>query len=574
MKFGSFDIESKRWIHFEVLGFYNGTDYKKYTRIGDFLNSLDKRCYQGFKIYAHNGGHFDFLFILEPLLERGWVDKIIEKAGRILAIKVNTGRVQFMFADSYAILPQSLKSLSEQFDTEHKKTEMDYKKISKNDPRTLAYLENDVLCLQECITKFFALPYIDTPQLTIASQALNTFRSQFMPAKMMRVRLDEEDLFREKFYSGGRVEVYKGYGSSVNYYDVNSLFPYAMLEEMPCGNMRRVRSFDRDRIGFYEVEIASTPEWYISPLLVKGRKNFFVNGKGTYYLSSAMLLYLRKEFGIRFKINWGFVFAHREELFRDYVNTFYKVKQENKGNALGFLSKLMLNSLYGKMAQSRMTESLTFYNEDMIGFRDAHPVLQSYGMVLIKEYTHSQFILPYVAAYITDLARLYHFQLMQEAPEKMFYCDTDSLITSANLDSFCSDKIGELHNEGRFAGVFLNAKSYALKNSKLEKIAFKGFATEEFTFADFLKAAHGKTLTQDRERMLSYRECLHRKAGIKDKAGKFLILADQEKTVKSPYDKRLTLPSRKHIFETKALQFSDIGANGDAGVRRGKASTP
>jgi hypothetical protein len=560
VKYATFDIESTNWIDFQVLGFYDGQEYRKYTRIGDFLNHLDHRRYHGYKIYAHNGGHFDFLFILEPLLERGWVMKVIEKAGRILAIKVNTGSARFIFADSLALLPQSLKKLSDQFEPEHRKLEMDYKKVSKHDERTLKYLENDVLCLYEVLSKFFALDYVHTPQLTIAAQALNTFRVQFMSAKMLRVALENEDEFRSKFYSGGRVEVYKAHGKGLNYYDVNSLFPWAMLAEMPCGKMRRVRSEVKGLIGFYEVDIAKTPDWYISPLLVKGRKNFFVNGPGRYYLSSAMLAYLRKEFAIRYKVNWGFVFAKKEELFYDYVTTFYKVKQENKGNSLGFLAKLMLNSLYGKLAQSRWSENLVFDDGYIEGFRDAHPILQNYGMVLVKEYTHSEFILPYIAAYITDLARLYHYQLMAIEPEKMFYCDTDSLITSANLDRLSGPDIGQLHNEGRYEGIFLNAKSYALRpqGGGPDKIAFKGFSTESFTFEDFKESAQGDALSQKKERLLSYRECLHRVSGIKRKRGKFLMLADQTKVATSEYDKRLTIPSKKYIFDSVPLTYKDV----------------
>jgi hypothetical protein len=37
-------------------------------------------------------------------------------------------------------------------------------------------------------------------------------------------------------YYGGVVEVFKNEGFNLNYYDVTSLYPFAMLNDMPTGN--------------------------------------------------------------------------------------------------------------------------------------------------------------------------------------------------------------------------------------------------------------------------------------------------------------------------------------------------
>ena len=36
-------------------------------------------------------------------------------------------------------------------------------------------------------------------------------------------------------YYGGLVDVYRPYGENLYYYDVNSLYPTAMVRDMPCG---------------------------------------------------------------------------------------------------------------------------------------------------------------------------------------------------------------------------------------------------------------------------------------------------------------------------------------------------
>ena len=42
-----------------------------------------------------------------------------------------------------------------------------------------------------------------------------------------------EDTFVKKSYFGGATDYYKGYGENLYYYDVNSLYPKAMLNPMP-----------------------------------------------------------------------------------------------------------------------------------------------------------------------------------------------------------------------------------------------------------------------------------------------------------------------------------------------------
>ena len=574
MKFGTFDIEASNRsgmkldlnIDFEVLGFFDGESYYKFLSVKKFLDSLDKKAYQGFRIFAHNGGKYDFLFLLEELWARGWVQKVIERTGRIIAIKIDTGRVSFTLADSFALLPQSLRKLAESFNVDHQKTEIDYKQVSATDEKTLLYLEQDVRCLYDVLNAFFSHELIDTPQLTIASQALNTFRTKFQTATtMQRVELPEEQMFRDMFYAGGRCEVYKGAGK-VKVYDVNSLFPSVMLQKMPCGNVYPTKSYQKGRIGFYHVKIRHTPDWYISPLLVKLKTgNFYVKGPGEYNVSSAMLEYLKKEFAVQFEVVSGWFFEGSDYLFNDYVTALYKMKSSFPKSSAGYwIAKYLLNALYGKFGQSTWHDTLVNIERVKGDFKEPDSeILKNYGMVLVEERSRSKYIMPYLAAYITDLARLKHFQLMQEAPHSMYYGDTDSLFTTHNYDRYVSKAIGQLSFEGEYDGVFISPKCYALKKGKEEKVAFKGFSTEEFSFADFKRSASTmKPLTQKRQRMLSYRECLKRKAAVAYRAGRFLVLVDQKKKVEKRYDKRLTIPRKSGIiFETEPLQYVHLSPN-------------
>lgn len=557
--FGVFDIETNNWIDFEMLGFFDGTQYKLFTSVRRFLNFIDSRSYKGWRFYAHNGGKFDTLFLLKDIFDLGWKVRIIERGGRVIALYCTTRKTNFVILDSFALLPQSLKSLGIAFDVEHKKIDLDVSKgTSRYSERDKKYLENDCYCTFEVLSAFFSSAYIAHPQITIASQSLDTFRSLFLEGDLRRMKLEDEIFFRNHWYSGGRVEVYKGKGENLYSYDINSLYPYAMQQEMPCGDMIETRSYQEGRIGFYNVWLKALPEFYISPLLIKRRNgssysNYYVNGPGEYFLSSNTLEVLRKDFGVQYQVLSGYYFKERKAILQDFVKTFYKLKSENKGNALYIISKLMLNSLYGKFSQTRWKQSVESWSPEL---KDYIAFDNDFGLVLVEKQSRSKFILPYLGAYITDLARLYHWELMQQHEKKIFYCDTDSLFSSVPFSSRVGTEIGELSFLGKWNGVFLAPKSYALKNGRETKIVFKGFSAEEFRFLDFERALRNRTpLEMEKERILSYRECLYRKGEILRERSPFLKMVKTKKRATLTYDRREVIPSMKFGFETRPFEW-------------------
>ena len=562
--YGTFDIESREWIDFEILGMFDGEDYRTYTTINGFLDGIDRRKYRGWSWYAHNGGKFDFLFLIEELLRRGWVRRIIERGGRMIQIECVGDHVAFDLRDSYALLPDSLEDLAESFGAKHQKLAIDYKKIRKNDPATLKYLKEDVLALHEIITKWLDLEYVITPRLTIASQALDTFSRTFIDGDLVQMPIDYDTVVRENFYSGGRVEVFKGHGT-VNSYDVNSLYPYVMKTEMPCGEVSRVRSYRPGRLGFYQIEVTKAPDNYLGLFQMRGgKKNYFVNGPGTYSMSSDTLEFLVSTFGIKYNVKFGLVFADRGRIFDDYVDFFFALKKSAaKDSPARFLAKMMLNSLYGKLGQKPDYETLVMDTGRHKTARPADPFLSTLGLVYVpRKGRRSKFVLPYLAAMITDRARLHHLKLMLEHPKEMFYCDTDSLYTSADYSHRVSAELGDLSNTGTWEGIFLSPKCYALKSRrpKQEVVHFKGFSTEDFSYADFQSAVKGKILRQTKERILSFKEAAKRKNGIKKEAGAFLKLVDQQKVATMEYDKRLTFPDKERIFDSRAFTFEEVTA--------------
>jgi hypothetical protein len=358
-------------------------------------------------------------------------------------------------------------------------------------------------------------------------------------------------------------------------YDVNSLYPFAMLEEMPCGEPEKTTRYEKGKIGFYKARIEGMPDLYCSPLLKRVQRssyyeNYYCNGDGSYYLSSAMLEYLKNVFDISFRIDYGYVFPKRKEIFRSFVETFYKIKRENKGNALEFIAKLFLNSLYGKFGQTRWKDSIEVWSKDL---KDFVTFDDYYGLMLVTRESHSKFILPYLASYITDLARLIHFKFMNIDQNSLYYCDTDSIFTTSKaLDKFISPEIGKLKFLGEYEGVFLAPKAYALRDERTgeEIVTFKGFDPEEFTFKKFQSALRDNTrLMMTKEKPMLFAECNRYNQMIKDgkksrvelvrEDGRYLKVKRTTKIVSSIYNRRhLFAPHKQFVFDSMPYNYEEL----------------
>ena len=139
-----------------IWGAYDGTDFLTFTDTAEFVAWLAP---QRVIAYAHNGGKFDFMFLLSFLGEETKAQII---NGRI--VKMNLGKAELR--DSYAAVPEALGKIG--------KKDIDYAKLEENVrhmhmPEIIEYLEQDCVSLFNLITEYRR---IAGKQLTIASNAL------------------------------------------------------------------------------------------------------------------------------------------------------------------------------------------------------------------------------------------------------------------------------------------------------------------------------------------------------------------------------------------------------------------
>jgi hypothetical protein len=107
---------------------------------------------------------------------------------------------------------------------------------------TLKYLEKDLDTLMEVIEKFGRYIYNEhglqiTDALTISKLAINILYSNYLKNNnknyLPLIRNVTIYNFIKKGYYGGITEVYKPYGENLNYYDINSMYPFVAKNKMP-----------------------------------------------------------------------------------------------------------------------------------------------------------------------------------------------------------------------------------------------------------------------------------------------------------------------------------------------------
>lgn len=240
---------------------------------------------------------------------------------------------------------------------------------------TIKYCEKDVISLYQVLTKFNTLIFnkykLNIHRFpTLPSLAFAIFKSCYMPEKIIpRISTDIYNFIRSG-YTGGHSDKYKPRikDDKVYCYDVNSLYPTVLKNnDMPVGTPKYLEFNDFKNIseffwyfdkpfGFFEVEV-TTPKNLYRPLFqtrVKtknGIRTIAPNGKWIDVIfSEEMFKYI--QYGYNFKVIRGYLFD-RQNIFKDYINDLYKIKESlNKDEPMYLVSKLLMNSLYGRFGMS------------------------------------------------------------------------------------------------------------------------------------------------------------------------------------------------------------------------------
>ena len=484
-----------------AVGIFDGETYKRYWGSDCREKALAYLvCQNPGIIYAHNGGRFDFFYLIKWFA--GNTMRVI--GSRIVAAKMMCMFGEHELRDSYAIIPVPLKS----YKGKTQKKEIDIWKLEREHREKykfeiLEYLEFDCRALWELVVAFretFGNKY------TIGSAAMKQLKS-FHTFENLEEGDDEE--IRSKYFYGGRVECFqKGeLPGAWKVYDVNSMYPDRMRNvEHPIGPPSYDSAPDiLPETCFITVTGRNHGAF---PMRVKGGGVVFDVPYGTFHVT-------RHEWDVAIKhglfepekIHSCLNFEQRET-FGAFVDHFYAARQKAKeiGDAVNDLfNKLVMNSGYGKFAQNpeRYAEWFVTDNEtDMhSGGWEIDTLKKVEGatwIVWTKPSVDTSRYNVATGASITGAARAKLLDAIAVARNPL-YCDTDSLI--------CEDLPGLDVDPKRLGAWKLEAESdlaciagkklYALFNGgEKVKQANKGVRIEA---SDIVRVCRGEIVLSERD---------------------------------------------------------------------------
>lgn len=475
-----------------------GVDIKSFF---DELSTLEENVV----VYFHNLS-FDGEFIMWYLLREGYnyqqdlkesntfktFEPIIDEMGSIYQIKVRLENTHYVeIRCSYKLFPKSIADIGEmvgvkKLNETHNYDEIkNYNSIDELTEEEKMYINNDVTIMCRLI-KY--LNEVGINGITMSSSAYKNWRmDKYQLCKHQMIKDENEDIndIVRKSYRGGITKVNPKYAGVDIYdamsFDVNSLYPSVMYDNpMPIGMGKiydNIKDCKKDRRFLYICVVV-----VIKAKVRNGYHPFIGSQSGFSYsrkyeykdeLDNVVLYLWDKEYEL-FKMVYDaecyiskvIGYKSANYVFKDYIDRWYKVKENAKTPAERQLAKLMLNSLYGKfgMNDTRASKIPSGFDEHGIVYN----IVDTTGVYYDKK----------IASFITSRARVKYATMMQLCGDDYLYGDTDSLYIKGHeipkqFDGLVDDKKrGYWGYEGHYTHFkALKAKCYLkqLDNGKIER---------------------------------------------------------------------------------------------------------
>lgn len=434
------------------------------TSIADFMEWCEKNP-DNSRIYFHNL-KFDGQFIIYWLLQNGFThttksedrksrtfNTLISDKGFYYSIEVifklkgkNVNKV--VFRDSMKLIPLSVEKIAETFKLPYKKLKIDYHAHNELPigtpltPEEIEYIKHDVWIVAHAIEYFYSE---GLDRITIGSCALHEYKTLLTKEKFKLY-------FPTPRYHDDVKQTYKGGFTYLNpefegktirngvVLDVNSLYPAVMRDSLlPFGTPIFFKGeYKPNKIyPLYIQMIRCQFELKPGKLPTLQIKHF----KGTEYLTSSddeiltfplnsvdLKLFLENYDTYNLEYVSGWMFKGTTGLFNQYVDKWSanKIKaKEEKNPGLYLISKLFLNSLYGKFGTgTRIRTKIPYINDkNSVSYKDSEPEERD-GIYIA------------MASFITSYARYKTITAAQKVMDnysagksklRFVYADTDSL---------------------------------------------------------------------------------------------------------------------------------------------------
>ena len=405
---------------------------------------------------------------------------------------------------------------------------------------TIKYLNNDLYSLHEILIKANKQVLFDyraqiTDHITISGLAVKVFLTGFYKHNIPNINKPGVYKDIKQAYYGGITEVYKPSGSNLFYYDVNSLYPYVALQDMPgleCSNMLFYTDDQKigNLFGFFFCTVQTPLNGYLGLLPVRDPSGLtFPLGRWTGWYFSEELKFAEAN-GYIINVHRGYSFNKEPRVFDKYVNKIYSIKSDPINKTQKSIAKSLLNNLLGrfginleksttKVLTNKRFESISHVykigsvidistNKKIVSYipKIDYDVVDSHGldfMKVVNKYDDLE-IQPLniasvpISAAVTAYSRIHMHQLKMNILKhsgELYYSDTDSIVTNLKLPDtmVSSSELGKLKLEHIVKiGIFISGKTYLLLdiNDEIHKKA-KGVKSSSLSYNDFLDLLNG-----------------------------------------------------------------------------------
>ena len=220
-------------------------------------------------------------------------------------------------------------------------------------------------------------------------------------------------------YYGGNIIQPKTSGKRLFYYDVNSLYPYSLINKLPI-KQPKLKKFPNLEESFGFIKAVITPPNFTTNTILPQKKdvNFEENNKnwiGTYFSEELKLAKLR---GYNINTIEGLIYENKENLMLDFIIYIYSSKIKHPKS-----TKILLNSFYGKLSSDKN-------NTPKFSSSPPHPkhvALLNLENKNISKYTKNLASIA-IASATTSYARIYMLKSINAFNNPVQYSDTDSLV--------------------------------------------------------------------------------------------------------------------------------------------------
>ncbi len=516
-KFAVYDIEAENWVDVVLVGHVDEYGNRvHFPSIPLYLDWLFSPKFQGQHVWAHWGGHYDHRFVIHHATVKGWPWETVQSGNTIIIVTVKhpNGRT-IHFCESARLMPDSVERIGNTVGLQ--KLDVDRAHIEK-----LSAQETIDYCMRDCDIVLKGLQYLREALLSVGADFAYTLASiasrwvrhsdvlnwmKFYDRDGTEPTYSKTMLMLDEFslpaYFGGRVEVFKRgtFEGPLYYYDIRSSYPWSMLHDLPAyprgpGFYPPRTRIDKSlaRCGISEATVTVPASMYI-PLLCKrvDGKLMFPTGRfrGRWTNLELSEAYRR---GVGVEIHGQAVFEPKPFL-RPFVETFYALRQKALDDGDPFRSyayKIALNSLYGKLVESVERLSVIFGGEKVSRAmrlygaynpaytREAQPnyirPTKTPGVYAVVTQSEGPFRHVAAGAYVTARSRMRlieGLELARSLGGKVFYCDTDSLVTDVELGEhpLMTDELGGFKLEAVFSEAeFVGPKVYRAVTTEGETI--------------------------------------------------------------------------------------------------------